>query len=154
MYFVLIVTYNLYTYLLCYLDWYFLRTTHRILGSLVGTLPSTPRQEDQNGLPCILLPEEVRLLVENGIGRTIIYPSFTSIPNKHNELLKNNQEKTLMYEIKKKYALKKADSISKLVVNAILANGDKNCKEVVELNREICKIKPFDTSSYAMIHLG
>lgn len=59
-----------------------------------------------------------------------------------------------MYEIKKKYALKKADTISKLVVNAILANGDKNCKEVVELNREICKIKPFDTSSYAMIHLG
>lgn len=39
-------------------------------------------------------------------------------------------------------------------MNAILADGDKNCKEVVELNREVCKIKPFDTSLYTMIHLG
>jgi hypothetical protein len=141
-------------YILYFLDWYYLRTTHRLLGSLVGTLPSSPRQEDQNGLPCILLPEEVRLIVENGIGRTVTYPSFTALPNNHSELLRNDQEKTLMCEIKKKYAQKKADTISKLVVNAILANGDKNCKEVVELNREICKIKPFDTSSYTMIHLG
>lgn len=153
MYFVLI-TNNILTLSLYYLDWHFLRTTHRLLGSLVGTLPFSPRQEDQNGLPSILLPEEIRLLVENGVGRTITCPSFTALPNKHSELLKNNQEKTFMYEKKKKYALQKADSISKLVVNAILADGDKNCKEVEELNREISKIRPFDISSYAMIHLG
>ncbi|CAI6347702.1 unnamed protein product [Macrosiphum euphorbiae] len=63
-------------------DWYILRTTHRMLGSLIGTLPSTPRQEDQNGLPCLLLPEEVRLLVENCIARTVEYPSFTSLHTK------------------------------------------------------------------------
>ncbi|XP_060877988.1 tRNA-splicing endonuclease subunit Sen34 isoform X2 [Metopolophium dirhodum] len=63
-------------------DWCILRTTHRVLGSLIGTLPSTPRQEDQNGLPCLLLPEEVRLLVENCIARTVAYPSFTALCSK------------------------------------------------------------------------
>jgi len=124
------------------------------LGSLIGTLPSTPRQEDQNGLPCILLPEEVRLIVENGIGRAVEYPLFTSLPNQHNEILKNNEEQNYLYEIKKVFAHKKADLISKLVVNAILADGDKNCQEIQNLNREVFKIKPFDMSHYAMIHLG
>lgn len=77
---------NLYIY---FKDWYILRTTHHMLGSLVGTLPSTPRQEDQNGLPCLLLPEEVRLLVENCIARTVEYPSFTSLNT--NKTAKINQ---------------------------------------------------------------
>lgn len=121
---------------------------------MIGTLPSSPRQEDQNGLPCILLPEEVRLLVENGIGHVVDYPSFVSLPNEQSIILKSNQEQKHLNKIKKEFAVKKADFIRNLVVNAILADGDKNCKEVVELNREICKIKPFDTSLYAMIHLG
>lgn len=121
---------------------------------MIGTLPSSPRQEDQNGLPCLLLPEEVRLLVENGIGHVVDYPSFVSLPNEHSVILKNDQEQKHLNEIKKEFAFKKADSISNLVVNAILADGDKNCKEVVKLNREVCKIKPFDTSLYAIIHLG
>ncbi|XP_026818844.1 tRNA-splicing endonuclease subunit Sen34 isoform X2 [Rhopalosiphum maidis] len=74
-------------------DWYILRTTHRMLGSLIGTLPSTPRQEDQNGLPCLLLIEEVRLLVENCICRTVKYPSFTSLHVK--ETTKINPSDTL-----------------------------------------------------------
>lgn len=135
-------------------DWYILRTNHRLLGSLIGTLPSSPRQEDQNGLPCLLLPEEVRLLVENGIGHIVDYPSFTSLPNEHSAFLRNNQDQKQLHEIKKEYAHKKADFISKLVMNAILSDGDRNCKEVVELNREVCKIKPFDISPYAIIHLG
>lgn len=53
-----------------------------MLGSLIGTLPSTPRQEDQNGLPCLLLPEEIRLLVENCKARTVECPSFTSLHTK------------------------------------------------------------------------
>jgi len=64
-----------------------------VLGSLIGTLPSTPRQEDQNGLPCLLLIEEVRLLVENNIGRTVEYPSFTSLHIK--ETAKINPSDTL-----------------------------------------------------------
>lgn len=48
-----------------------------------------PRQEDQNGLPCLLLPEEIRLLVENCLGRTVEYPSFASLHTK--EIPKINQ---------------------------------------------------------------
>jgi len=59
-----------------------------MLGNLIGTLPSTPRQEDQNGLPCLLLFEEVRLLVENCIGRTVEYPSFTSLHTKEKAKIK------------------------------------------------------------------
>lgn len=41
-----------------------LRRTHRIVGNLAGALPEHPRQSVQNGLPLVLMPEEVRLLVE------------------------------------------------------------------------------------------
>jgi len=137
-----------------YLDWYFLRTTHRILGSLVGTLPITPRREDQNGVPCLLLPEEVRLLVENNIGRAVKYPVLTSLPSERNSLLRNSQDRETIEKMKMEFALKKANDISKLVINTILANGNKNCEEVSELHREVNKIMPLDISPYAIIHFG
>lgn len=124
------------------------------MGSLIGTLPTTPRQEDQNGLPCILLLEEVRLLVENGIGRTVEYPSFTASQTEHNEFLTNNQEENHMNAFKKKLAKKRADFISKLVIDALLADGDTNCKEVILLNKEVAKIKPYNTLTNVMVHLG
>jgi len=125
-----------------------------LLGSLIGSLPTAPRQENHNGLPSLLLPEEVRLIVESGIGRTVEYPSFKSLPNECTEFLKNDQEQKCAQKIKEKYALQKAESISKLVVNAVLADGDKNCKEVKELNQEVFKIKPFNMSQYNIILLG
>lgn len=136
------------------LDWYDLRTRHRLLGSLVGSLPTAPRQENHNGLPCLLLPEEVRIIVESGIGRAVEYPSFKSLPDECMEFLNNDQEQECVRQIKEKYAHQKAKSISKLVVNAILADGDKNCKEVKELNREVLKIKPLDMSQQTIILLG
>lgn len=136
------------------LDWYILRTTYRILGSLIGTLPFATHQEYQNGLPCHLLPEEVRLLIENNIGRAVKYPEFTSLPTEHSAFLSNKKDQEDLQEKKKAFAHQKADAIHKLVINAILADGDNNCKEVIELNTEIGKIKPLDVSSYTRIHLG
>lgn len=135
-------------------DWYILRSKYRILGSLIGTLPFATRQEYQNGLPCHLLPEEVRLLVENNIGRAVEYPEFTSLPTEHSIFLRNKKDQEDLQVKKNAFARQKADSIHKLVINAILADGDNNCKEVIELNTEIGKIKPLDVSSYAQIHLG
>ena len=40
-----------------------LRESHRIVGSLIGCLPSFPRQSAHLGLPLQLLPEETTLLV-------------------------------------------------------------------------------------------
>lgn len=131
-----------------------MRSTYRILGSLIGTLPFATHQEYQNGLPCHLLPEEVRLLIEINIGRAVEYPSFTSLPNKYSTSLKNKKDQDDLQERKKEFAQQKADAIHKLVINAILADGDNNCKEVIELNKEISKIRPLDVSSYVQIHLG
>jgi len=124
------------------------------LGSLVGALPLTPRREDQNGVPCLLLPEEVRLLVENNIGRAVKYPVLTSLPSESNALLRNSQDQENIEKMKREFALKKANDISKLVINTILANGNTNCEDLSELHREVNKIKPLDLSSYAIIHFG
>lgn len=125
------------------------------MGSLVGTLSSAPRQEDQNGLPCILLPEEVRLLVEYGIGQLVEYPQFTTLPDFLMEKLNKMRHKNRLRNFRSKYATDKADAIHKLVVEAISADDDKTSKEVLELlNKEVNKIKPFDISQYTFINRG
>lgn len=48
-----------------------LRATHHILGVLIGTLPQIPQQNVFLGLPLELMPEEARLLVENGIAYAV-----------------------------------------------------------------------------------
>ncbi|KAL8661245.1 MAG: hypothetical protein Q9202_005791 [Teloschistes flavicans] len=44
-----------------------LRRTHNILGVLIGSLPQSPQQNVFLGLPLELQPEEVRLLVDEGL---------------------------------------------------------------------------------------
>ncbi|KAI4165496.1 MAG: hypothetical protein LQ342_000906 [Letrouitia transgressa] len=44
-----------------------LRSTHHILGVLIGTLPKFPQQNIFLGLPWELQPEEARLLVDKGV---------------------------------------------------------------------------------------
>ncbi|KAL9032393.1 MAG: hypothetical protein Q9214_007989, partial [Letrouitia sp. 1 TL-2023] len=44
-----------------------LRSTHHILGVLIGTLPRFPQQNVFLGLPWELQPEEARILVEKGV---------------------------------------------------------------------------------------
>ncbi|KAL4802364.1 hypothetical protein BDV18DRAFT_65639 [Aspergillus unguis] len=45
----------------------FLRREHHICGVLAGTLPQVPQQNVFTGLPLKLMPEEARLLVDNGV---------------------------------------------------------------------------------------
>ncbi|KAK2582749.1 hypothetical protein KPH14_005016 [Odynerus spinipes] len=63
-------------------DWLTLRRDHRIIGELVGCLPKHPRQEVLSGLPLLLLPEEVSLLLEKGIARVVKYPYLQQPPSK------------------------------------------------------------------------
>ena len=48
-----------------------LRRKYRIVGSLVGSLPSKPRQNVVFSLPLVLLPEEARLLIDKSIARIV-----------------------------------------------------------------------------------
>ncbi|XP_045495657.1 tRNA-splicing endonuclease subunit Sen34 [Colias croceus] len=58
-------------------DWYILRTKHRICGSLIGSLPSFPRQNDFQGLPMALMSEEAALLINEGICELYDTPNMT-----------------------------------------------------------------------------
>ncbi|KAK9235345.1 hypothetical protein V1525DRAFT_434783 [Lipomyces kononenkoae] len=48
-----------------------LRNDHHIAGILVGTLPQVPQQSVFLGLPVQLMPEEVALLIQQGVARII-----------------------------------------------------------------------------------
>ena len=52
-----------------------LRKEHHILGNLVGALPEHPRQHHENGLPLMLMPEEVRLLQCQGLATIVDHKS-------------------------------------------------------------------------------
>ncbi|XP_038051932.1 tRNA-splicing endonuclease subunit Sen34-like [Patiria miniata] len=48
-----------------------LRETHHIVGALVGSLPRSPRQNAQLGLPLQLMPEEAAVLIEYDVARMV-----------------------------------------------------------------------------------
>lgn len=61
-------------------DWLKLRRDHRILGELVGSFSRSTRQDIFLGLPLLLLPEEVTLLLEKNIAHLIKYRSLEKPP--------------------------------------------------------------------------
>ena len=67
-----------------------LRRKYRIVGSLVGSLPSKPRQNLVFCLPLVLQPEETRLLLDKNIAR--IVESTTTRPSEET-VLKFQQER-------------------------------------------------------------
>ncbi|XP_072947420.1 tRNA-splicing endonuclease subunit Sen34 [Epargyreus clarus] len=58
-------------------DWYTLRTKYRICGSLIGSAPAFPRQNDFQGLPMALMAEEVGVLVDIGACELFELPNIT-----------------------------------------------------------------------------
>lgn len=62
-------------------DWLTLRRDHRIIGELVGSFPKSTRQEVFLGLPLLLLPEEVTLLLEKKIACLVECTSLKTQPN-------------------------------------------------------------------------
>jgi hypothetical protein len=53
-----------------------LRSKHHICGILTGTLPHLSQQNVFLGVPLVLMPEEVVLLVENGISYNFVFVVF------------------------------------------------------------------------------
>jgi len=58
-----------------------LRRDHRIIGELIGSFPKLTRQEIFLGLPLLLLPEEVTLLLEKKIACLIECTSLKTQPD-------------------------------------------------------------------------
>lgn len=57
-----------------------LRQNHRIIGELVGSFPKSTRQDVFSGLPLLLLPEEVTLLLEKRIACLIQWSDLEKPP--------------------------------------------------------------------------
>ncbi|KAI9486276.1 MAG: hypothetical protein EXX96DRAFT_614115 [Benjaminiella poitrasii] len=64
-----------------------LRCDYRIVGALNGTLPAFPLQNTFFGLPLILLPEEVDLLLSKGWARLITKTPRLSSPSTDRSLI-------------------------------------------------------------------
>ncbi|KAH9637178.1 hypothetical protein HF086_016200 [Spodoptera exigua] len=86
-------------------DWYELRASHRICGSLIGSLPSYPRQNDFLGLPMALTSEETALLVENGICQLFEVPNLIMKPSE--------EEKQMIKELEQKVLLEQTEALKK-----------------------------------------
>lgn len=54
-----------------------LRSAHRVVGRLLGCPPRAPRQTAQNGLPLLLITEEVDLLVKRKVATVHVSPSLS-----------------------------------------------------------------------------
>ncbi|CAH1638715.1 unnamed protein product [Spodoptera littoralis] len=86
-------------------DWYELRANHRICGSLIGSLPSFPRQNDFLGLPMALTSEEAALLVNQGICQLFEVPNLTMKPSE--------EEKQLIKELEQNVLMEQMDALKK-----------------------------------------
>ncbi|XP_024882318.1 tRNA-splicing endonuclease subunit Sen34 [Temnothorax curvispinosus] len=62
-------------------DWLRLRRDHRIIGELVGSFSKSTRQEVFLGLPLLLLPEEITLLLEKKIACLVECTSLKARPD-------------------------------------------------------------------------
>lgn len=60
-----------------------LRRDYRIVGSLIGSLPSKPKQNLVFSLPLVLQAEEVNLLLEKNIAKLVASDDAYSLPSNH-----------------------------------------------------------------------
>ena len=59
-----------------FLDWYKLRTEHRIMGSFDGALSDNQSNGNHSQVPVRLSNPETQLLVKTGIARTVECPKL------------------------------------------------------------------------------
>ncbi|XP_034942642.1 tRNA-splicing endonuclease subunit Sen34 [Chelonus insularis] len=124
-------------------DWLELRQKYKIIGSLIGCLSKLPRQEIFHGLPMLLMPEEVTLLLEKKIVRLV---QINDIQMKPNDKLKqkfNNyrnklfsQQEERLKEERKKQIIAFMDKIVEGKRRKLLGlkRSKKQLKKNVDLN--------------------
>ncbi|KZC09901.1 PREDICTED: tRNA-splicing endonuclease subunit Sen34 [Dufourea novaeangliae] len=81
-------------------DWLKLRRDHRIVGELIGCLPKKPRQDILSGLPLLLQPEEVSLLLEKNFAQLVHFPCLQKPPTESLKQAFEEYRNTLFVEQK------------------------------------------------------
>ncbi|CAK1586202.1 unnamed protein product [Parnassius mnemosyne] len=96
-------------------DWHLLRTKHRVCGSLIGSVPSLPRQNDFQGLPMALMSEETALLVELGICELCVAKNINENPSEEEKLNIKNYEQRILDEQTEAFRKKKIEQMSQKI---------------------------------------
>nr|XP_021181616.2 tRNA-splicing endonuclease subunit Sen34 [Helicoverpa armigera] len=96
-------------------DWFILRANHRICGSLIGSIPSFPRQNDFLGLPMALTSEEAALLVEKGVCELFELPNLTTKPTEEEKQRIKDLEQNVLAEQTEALKKRKIEQLSQKI---------------------------------------
>ena len=104
-----------------------MRSQYRIVGSLIGSLPRKPRQNNAFSLPLLLSREETTLLLDKGFARIFYMPRNLAKPSdglvgKFNELRKESV-------IKQNEQFKKMQEEKRKELADVIADGKKRKRE-------------------------
>jgi len=132
-----------------------LRRDHRIVGSFIGSLPSFTRQNNELGLPLLLMNEEAKLLVDKGVARIVRYQFFVDNDVKQyyeqmkNEFYQQNYER--FKSERKEAILKIADKIVAGKMKKYSCDQQLDRKEIEAkiIQQEIDKIPDFSPNCCA-----
>ena len=79
---------------------FIIRSKHRIVGSLIGSLPRKPRQNNVFSLPLLLSREEATLLLEKGFAQIFEMPKTIPLPcNEEVERFKELRQHSMLKQI-------------------------------------------------------
>lgn len=104
-----------------------MRSQYRIVGSLIGSLPRKPRQNNAFSLPLLLSREETTLLLDKGFARIFNMPR--NLPKPSDELVGKFNELRNESVIKQNEQFKKMQEEKRKELADVIADGKKRKRE-------------------------
>ena len=104
-----------------------MRSQYRIVGSLIGSLPRKPRQNNAFSLPLLLSREETTLLLDKGFARIFYMPR--NLPKPSDELVGKFNELRNESVIKQNEQFKKMQEEKRKELADVIADGKKRKRE-------------------------
>ena len=104
-----------------------MRSQYRIVGSLIGSLPSKPRQNNAFSLPLLLSREETTLLLDKGFARIFYMPG--NLPKPSDELVGKFNELRNESVIEQNEQFKKMQEEKRKELADVIADGKKRKRE-------------------------
>ncbi|XP_077292543.1 tRNA splicing endonuclease subunit 34 [Arctopsyche grandis] len=136
-------------------DWLTIRQNHRIVGELIGSIASFPRQDSYPGFPMALMTEEAALLVEEGFCKLLEYTNSNALPSSDLSKLAKETEDRLFTEQTDCMKEKRIEQMSSRI-DIIVAGKQKKkamegdsseCDKEALLQEEILKLTPLSVGN-------
>lgn len=104
-----------------------IRSQYRVVGSLIGSLPRKPRQNNAFSLPLLLSRDETTLLLDKGFARIFYMPR--NLPKLSDELVRKFNELRKESVIKQNEQFKKMQEEKRMELADVIADGKKRKRE-------------------------